>query len=160
MPYSTSYMFRFLQFSFHLIMLILLTSAVAEAKMLTITADKVNIRNGPGQKYKIIFQVGAGYPVIELQKKGKWYEIKDFEQDTGWVHESLVNESPQLIVKVNKGTDDTVNIREQPDLNAQVIGKAHYGVVFKKLEEKGGWVLLEHSSGLKGWIKRNLLWGY
>jgi SH3-like domain-containing protein len=130
------------------------------AKMLTIAADKVNIRSGPGEKYDILFQVGSGYPVVEVERKGKWYKVKDFEQDTGWVHESLLTNTPQLIVNTNKGSDETINIREKPLIKADIVGKAHYGVVFKKLKEEKGWAQVQHSSGLTGWIKRNLLWGY
>lgn len=145
---------------FTCVFILFLLPLSAYSKMLTISGDNVNIRKGPGQKYQILYKVGQGYPVIEMDKKGKWYKIKDFEQDAGWVHQSLVNDSPQLIVKVNKESDETINIRQNPSMNGEIIGQAHYGVVFKKIGEKDGWAHVEHSSGLRGWIKRNLLWGY
>jgi SH3-like domain-containing protein len=40
------------------------------------------------------------------------------------------------------------------------VAKAHYGVVFKTLKKKSGWVKVQHEKGVTGWVKRSLLWGY
>ena len=41
-----------------------------------------------------------------------------------------------------------------------ITGKANYGVVFKTLKRKRGWVKVRHEDGLEGWIQRDLLWGW
>ena len=134
------------------------TSAMAE--MISVKGNKINLRKGPGTKYSILWEYGDGYPLEIIQKKGNWIKVKDFEKDSGWVHKSLLNYSPHVIVKVNRNNNSKINIRKGPGTSEQIVGKAQYGVVFKTLTRKSGWINIEHESGLKGWIKENLLWGY
>ena len=137
---------------------ILVTSATAE--MISVKGDKINLRKGPGTKYSILWEYGNGYPLQIVKKKGTWIKVKDFEKDSGWIHKSLLNYNPHVIVKVNRSTKGKINIRKGPGTSKLILGKAQYGVVFKTLNRKSGWVNVEHESGLNGWIKENLLWGY
>lgn len=138
----------------------LFSASSAYSEMMSINGDKVNLRSGPGTKYAVKWEYGSGFPVEVLQNKGKWSKIKDFEGDTGWVHTSLLSKDQQMIVKANKDQDKKINIREQPGTKSKVVGEAYYGVVFKTLKKSGGWVKVKHESGLTGWIKSSLLWGF
>ncbi|MGB3210765.1 MAG: SH3 domain-containing protein [Desulforhopalus sp.] len=138
----------------------LLCAVSVQAQMLSIRGENVNLRSGPGTKYSIKWEYGSGFPVEITDKKGNWLKTRDFENDTGWVHKSFLVNRPQMIVKANKGKDEKVNIRKGPGQDYKVIGKAYYGVVFKTLRLKKGWVEVEHESGLTGWISTNLLWGF
>lgn len=142
------------------IILILLSAVTVHSKMTTVKGDKVNLRNGPGTKYSVKWEYGNGFPLKVITKKGSWVKVKDFEGDTGWIHNSLLHYDPQVIVKVNRNRDKKINIRNGPNLNSKIVGKAYYGVVFKSSEKSSGWIRVEHESGLIGWIKSNLLWGY
>ncbi len=128
--------------------------------MMSVKGDKVNLRTGPGIKYKVKWEYGSGFPLLILKKKGKWVQVKDFEGDTGWVYRKLLVDKPMMIVKVNKNRKNKINIRNRPGTDSKIIGKAYYGVVFSTLQQKSGWVEVRHESGLQGWIKRSLLWGY
>lgn len=130
------------------------------AEMKTINGENVQLRSGPGTKYSAKWQYGDGLPVKVLSKKGGWIKIKDFENDTGWVFEKYLNSSPHMVVKVNKGKKKQINIRSGPGTGFKIVGKAYYGVVFETLEQNKGWAKVKHESGLTGWIKRSLLWGY
>jgi SH3-like domain-containing protein len=141
-----------------ILLCILVTSASAE--MISIKGDKINLRKGPGTKYSILWEYGNGYPLQIVKKKGNWIKVKDFEKDSGWIHKSLLNYSPHVIVKVNRSTKGKINIRKGPTTAQAIVGKAQYGVVFKTLNRKSGWINVKHESGLNGWIKENLLWGY
>jgi SH3-like domain-containing protein len=65
-----------------------------------------------------------------------------------------------VVVRANKGTDNTINVRKEPSRKAEVVAQARYGVVFKKLDKKGDWVRVEHDEGVTGWIENSLLWGF
>lgn len=130
------------------------------AEMASIKGDKVNMRKGPGTKYSVKWEYGNGFPLKILSRKGNWVKVRDFEKDSGWVHKSLLSKNPQMIVRANRGTDNKINIRSGPGTKNRIVGKAYYGVVFKKLEKKSGWIKVQHETGLKGWIKDNLLWGF
>ncbi|HER63272.1 MAG TPA: peptide-binding protein, partial [Desulfobacteraceae bacterium] len=57
-----------------LISLIALGAATAvQAKMLSIAGDDMNMRSGPGTNYKVMWELGKGFPLSVLKKKGDWY---------------------------------------------------------------------------------------
>lgn len=132
----------------------------AYAKMKSIDGEKVQLRSGPGTKYSSKWEYGDGFPLRVLTQKGNWVKVKDFENDTGWVFKKYLTSKPHMIVKVNKGKKKKINIRSGPGTNYKAVGKAYYGVVFETLEQKKGWAKVKHESGLTGWVKRSLLWGY
>jgi SH3-like domain-containing protein len=137
-----------------------LLSSPSLAQMLSIKGDKVNMRSGPGIQNKIKWEYGAGFPFEVLKKQGDWLNVKDFENDTGWIHKSHLQSAPHIIVKVNKDQEKTINIRSGPGNEHPIVGNAYHGVVFAKVEEKSNWVKVRHESGLTGWVSKSLLWGF
>lgn len=134
--------------------------ASAVAGVRSISGEKVNLRSGPGQQYSIMWEYGKGFPVKVVSQQGQWVKIKDFENDSGWIHNSLLSKKPYVIVSVNKGKNKQINIRSGPGRNYSVIGKAYYGVVLEKKKQEKGWVNVKHESGVEGWIEGSLLWGW
>ncbi len=143
-----------------LILVISFLVTPAFAKMGSINGEKVQLRSGPGTKYSVKWEYGNGFPLKILSRKGNWIKVVDFENDSGWVYKKYVNSTPHMIVKVNKGKKKKINLRSGPGIGYKVVGKAYYGVVFKTLDQKKGWAKIKHESGLTGWIKRSLLWGF
>jgi SH3-like domain-containing protein len=143
------------------IILLLFSANVVRAEMISIAGAKVNMRSGPGTKYDILWELGRGFPLKVVEKKGPWLKVTDFENDVGWVYRKLTSRSAHLIVKVHKDKKKKVNIRNGPGTKYKVIGQAYYGVVFKTLKRgSGGWVKVRHENGLTGWVQRSLLWGW
>lgn len=136
------------------------SSISAHAEMLSVKNDGVNLRTGPGTKYSVKWEYGSGFPVKIIERKGEWLKVKDFEDDTGWLHKSVLTNSLQTIVKANKNSEEKINIRRGPGSNNKIVGKAYYGVVFKVLSHQSGWVEVSHDSGLTGWVSSNFLWGF
>lgn len=135
---------------------LLVFTSIANAKMVSIANDLVNMRTGPGKKYSVVWELGKGYPLKVLQTKGGWIKVTDYENDTGWIYKKLVNRSPHLIVKKK-----IVNIRSGPGTKYKIIRKAQSGVVFRTLERKNGWVKVKHEEeNVVGWVMRSLLWGW
>jgi SH3-like domain-containing protein len=136
------------------------SSSVALAEMVSIKGDDINMRSGPGTKYKVLWKLGSGFPLKVLRKQGSWYRVQDFEGTIGWVHRNVTSRKQHMIVMVNKKTKKRINVRSGPGTNNRIVAKAYYGVVFKTIEQKSGWVHLEHDKGVNGWVKRSLLWGF
>lgn len=147
-----------------LFLLLLMTwsvcSQAAAITMVSVSGEKVNLRKGPSTRYPIIWELGKGFPLMIIGSQGNWYKVRDFERDVGWIYKSLVSRKPHLIVKVNKNSNNRINIRSGPGTNYKIVGKAEYGVVFETLQRGKGWVKVRHETGLTGWIKRSLLWGW
>ncbi|MEW6428753.1 MAG: SH3 domain-containing protein [Thermodesulfobacteriota bacterium] len=137
--------------------LLLLPAAATDAlaEMVSIAAARVNLRSGPGTHHPVEWILGRGYPLLVLQKKGRWLKVRDYAGDTGWVYAKLTGRAPHLVVKKKE-----VNIRSGPSTGYRVVARAKKGVVFRTLSHSRGWVKVRHQSGTAGWIKRTLLWGW
>ncbi|MFN2367505.1 MAG: SH3 domain-containing protein [Desulfurivibrionaceae bacterium] len=132
------------------------TFAAAEAiSLVSVDGENVNMRSGPGSNYSVLWELGRGFPLKVLDRKGGWVKVEDFEGDSGWIYGKLVAKNPHLIVKKRR-----VNVRSGPGRNYRLVGKANYGVVFKTIKTSDGWVQVKHENGLTGWVRRDLLWGW
>lgn len=147
-----------------LLLLLLATWSVcgqaAGITMVSVTGDKVNLRKGPSEQYPVIWELGKGFPLKVIASQGNWLKVADFESDVGWIYKELVSKKPHLIVKANRNSKARINIRSGPGTRHKIVGKAEYGVVFETLQRRNSWVQVRHESGLTGWIKRSLLWGW
>ncbi len=137
-------------------MLLLCWTETARAEMVSVVGDLVNMRTGPGQNYAVLWELGNGYPLQVLEKKGNWMKVEDFENDVGWVHDSVVSRVAHLVVKKN-----IINIRSGPGEDFKIVRQAEKGVVLRTLDRKGGWVkVIYDEEQITGWVLRTLLWGW
>jgi SH3-like domain-containing protein len=137
-----------------LVVLLLFPGGLAAASQrMSVKADIANIRAKPDIGADTLWQVEKYYPLLILEKKDAWYRFKDFEGDVGWIHQSLVDETPTVIVKVNRA-----NIRADAGTQYDLIFDAEKGTPFKVLEKKGRWIKVQHADGDTGWIFSSLIW--
>ncbi len=139
--------------SLMILLLILGFSATALAERLAVSAPVANIRSGPGTSHNVLWKVEKFFPLLVIDKSGEWYQFKDFEGDSGWVHRSLVDKTPSVITK-----NDKCNIRSGPGTNHNILFTVEKGIPFKVIKRKGSWIHIEHSDGDKGWIHKALVW--
>jgi len=127
------------------------------AEKLAIKSSVANVRSGPGTNYEVLWQVEKYTPmlILDKDKSGTWYYIKDYEGTIGWINKDLLKKMDTVITKPR---DERCNIRSGPGTNNDVIFKAIKGVPFKVLERKGNWIHLQHADGDNGWIHKNLVW--
>jgi SH3-like domain-containing protein len=135
-----------------LFLAVTVTDAVAEQR-LAVKTPTANIRSGPGTQYDVLWQVEKYYPILVIDKSDLWYQFKDFENDTGWVHKSLVEDIETVITR-----KDLCNIRSGPGTGEKILFTVNKGVPFKVLEHKGQWLHIEHADGDQGWIYDSLVW--
>ncbi len=124
------------------------------ADYVSVKTDNVNVRSGPGTDYQVSMELFEGYPLKVTSTQGDWLKIVDFENDSGWIHNSLVVPGNTVIVNGTKN----VNMRAEANTNSAVIATVDRGVVMSILDTQGQWLKLKHSSGLIGWIYKPLLW--
>ncbi|MDR3088861.1 MAG: SH3 domain-containing protein [Desulfobulbaceae bacterium] len=153
---------RIISFALLMALFTPLSSAFA-AEMLAVARDGVILRDAPDvKKGKVLWKYDKGLPLEIVGVQDDWRKVSDFEGDGGWLRFSDLNKEPHMVVRANKGTGEKtkVNIRKGPGEEYEVVGEAVYGAVFSTLEQKLGWVKVQHEDGLEGWVKRNLLWGF
>lgn len=139
-----------------LVILVTLFSTVEEAvasQRMAVKGDVANIRAKPDADSDTLWQVEKYYPIVILEKKDSWYRFKDFDGDVGWIHSSLVDDTPTVIVKVNRA-----NIRSGAGTQYDLLFDAERGTPFKVLEKQGRWIKVEHADGDVGWIFNTLVW--
>jgi SH3-like domain-containing protein len=139
--------------SIFLIVLMTAVTTTAMAERLTIIAPVANIRSGPDTKSDILWKVEKYFPIFVIKKSGSWYQFRDFEEDSGWVHKSLVGKVKAVITK-----KDLCNIRAKPGTKEKILFTVEKGIPFKVIESKGPWLHVEHADGDRGWIHNSLVW--
>ena len=147
--------FLFLIFLFPSILFFdLKTFAIENAFFLSLKNDEVNLRIGPAFEYPIKLIYKKKYlPVIILDKSETWRKIKDFENNSGWIHISQLSKKKSAInIKKNSILYKKSTIYSKP------IAKLEIGrlVLIKKCKEK--WCKIT-SDGFKGWVFESSLWG-
>lgn len=124
---------------------------LAEAETIVITGDVVNVREQPGTTYPIITQIRAGETFQIEDSTNDWYQIKLDSGEKGWVANWLTEKQS---VSTNKKTGiinvDHLNIRSEPSLSGEVLGKLHTGDEVKIVDENNGWSQIEYNSK-KAW---------
>ncbi len=136
-----------------LIFLIIINAGSAMAERLAINAPVANIRSGPDSESDILWKVEKYHPIFVIKKSDSWYFFRDFEDDRGWVHQTLVGNVPAVITK-----KDLCNIRSGPSTKDKILFNVEKGIPFKVLEHKGSWMHVEHKDGDRGWIFDALVW--
>ena len=125
----------------------------AFAERMTVTDSIANIRSGPGTKNSIIWKVEKNHPLEIIEKKGSWYHFRDFENDKGWIHKSLIGKIKTVITKKEK-----CNIRTGPGTKYKIILTVEKGIPFKVLKRQEEWIKIRHADGDQGWIHNSLVW--
>ena len=136
-----------------IIVLSIVFGATAFASRLSVGSAVANIRSGPGTRYEVIWQVGKYHPLKILKKSGQWYLFKDYENDEGWIHESLLRKILSVITIKKQ-----CNIRSGPGTEFKVLFTVEDGIPFKVLKKKGNWIKVQHADGDGGWIHKSLVW--
>ena len=138
------------------IFLIFVTKIFANenTNFLTLKNDEVNLRQGPSFKYPIKLIYKKKYlPVIILDKSETWRKIRDFENNSGWVHISQLSKKKSAINIKNNSI-----IYKKPTIFSKPIAKLETGrlMLIKKCKIK--WCKIT-SGEYMGWIFKQSLWG-
>nr|WP_295969643.1 N-acetylmuramoyl-L-alanine amidase [uncultured Bacillus sp.] len=139
-------------------------TAYAEEKnpLVKVETDGLNVRSGPSLQHELITTLNKGslYPVI--QKDKDWIEIDLGDGDKGWVADYLVTiqkettDLPHHTVKQETAhtgtiTADAVNIRTDPALTADIIGKLNTGADVEVLSTSDSWIKIQVADRT-GWV--------
>jgi len=87
---------------FSILFLISTSSANENVNFLSLKNNEVNLRQGPSFEYPIKFIYKKKFlPVEVLDKSETWVKIKDFQNNSGWIHISQVSKKKSAINKKN-----------------------------------------------------------
>lgn len=134
------------------------TVALANYTNVLIEASVVNVRLGPGLTYDIMTQIQGGTAVNVLAEKNEWYKVRLADNRIGWIASWLINNtevaaSQNLIATV---LESSVNIREENNVDSDVVGSAVSGDKFDLLYEENGWSQIHYNDQV-AWILSSLI---
>tara|TARA_B110000014_G_scaffold188028_1_gene136830 strand:- start:13 stop:486 length:474 start_codon:yes stop_codon:yes gene_type:complete len=123
-------------------------------KFLSLKNNEVNLRQGPSFEYPIKLTYKKKYlPIMILDKSETWRQIKDFENNSGWIHISQLSKKKSAINIKNNSI-----LYKKPTIFSKPLAKLEIGrlVLIKKCKVK--WCKIT-SGDYRGWIFKNTLWG-
>ena len=121
---------------------------------LSLKNNEVYVRVGPSKEYPIKFIYKKKYlPLEVLDKSETWRKIKDFENNSGWIHISQLSKKKSAI-----NTNNNSLLYKKPTIFSKPIAKLEIGrlVLIKKCKVK--WCKIT-TGGFKGWVFKSSLWG-
>lgn len=125
-------------------------------RFVTIRANQVNMRTGPGVRYPVDWEYRrAGLPVEIVSEYGTWRKIRDWQGDEGWMHQSMLSGRRSFMVR-----EDVRALRAEPDAASRLVARLETGVTGRITECPAGsdWCRVE-VDGFEGWLRRDQFWG-
>jgi len=125
-------------------------------RFVSLRADAVNLRTGPGRRYPIdwVF-TRAGLPIEIVAEFDGWRQIRAQDGTTGWVHKSMLSGSRTVVIA---GRED--RLYREPDKSAKIAAFVEPGVVASLLDCEHGWCRPGiECHRITGWIPQDVLWG-
>lgn len=125
-------------------------------RFVSLSSEEVFVRSGPGSRYPVKYVYRKkGLPVEVILEYEVWRKIRDFEGETGWVHQSLISGKRTGMVK----DGEKINLYQKPKEGSRKAAVLEPRVVIG-VDKCGdnGWCEVS-AAGYKGWLERNQIWG-
>lgn len=128
-------------------------------RFVSLKADEVNVRRGPGWDHAVswVFR-RVGLPVEIIAEYDVWRQVRDSEGATGWVIGSLLSGRRTVLIapwRTDKRPIDIVDAAERP---TEVRAKVVPGVLGDVRQCDGQWCRIE-TGGVTGYISQDQVWG-
>jgi len=130
-------------------------------RFVSLKADRVNVRRGPGFDHEIAWVfLRAGLPVEIIAEFDTWRRIRDSEGAEGWVLGSLLSgRRTALVAPWLKGESaKTFPLRAEDDTDARVVSRVGPSVLVDIMSCGAQWCNVG-TRGIRGWIRQDALWG-
>jgi SH3-like domain-containing protein len=141
---------------FAYVLVFMVTGVGSSAFALCVSANQANLREGPSTQAKLVWTVGKYMPLMPIEQKGAWVQVKDLDGQKMWIYSSLVtNDFDCMAVRVSKA-----NLRKGPGVKypKTPLGFAHKYMPFKKIRRDGAWLQVQDDYGFKHWVVENNIW--
>tara|TARA_Y100000590_G_scaffold448549_1_gene585411 strand:+ start:315 stop:782 length:468 start_codon:yes stop_codon:yes gene_type:complete len=121
---------------------------------LSLKNNEVNLRQGPSFEYPIKLTYKKKYlPVMIIDKSETWRKIRDFENNSGWIHISQLSKRKSAINIKNYSI-----LYKNPTIYSKPIVKLESGRLVLIEKCKLNWCKIE-TGDFAGWVFKSTLWG-
>ena len=127
-------------------------------RFVSLRADDVNLRTGPGSRYPVEWVYHRkGLPVEIVAEFDQWRQIVDSQGTKGWVHQRMVTGTRNVVIQATQRI-----LRQAADKSAAPVARLDPGVIAHLLACRDAWCQVEVQNGgsdVKGWLGRDEIWG-
>ncbi len=130
-------------------------------RFVSLKANKVNVRRGPGYDHEIAWVfLRAGLPVEIIEEFDSWRQVRDSEGAEGWVLGSLLSGRRTALVApwIKEKQSRTFPLHAEDEESSRVISRVGPGVLVNILSCDGTWCEV-FTRDIRGWIQQDTLWG-
>ena len=130
-------------------------------RFLSLKADEVNVRRGPGRDHKILWVFKKlGMPVKVISEYEEWREIEDQAGARGWIYFGLLSRRRTAItVDPDAKGLSYISLLEGPEEGGKNLAQLGKGVIVHILKCDGTWCHIAVNKSLKGWVRQVHVWG-
>jgi len=129
-------------------------SGLPVPRYVTLKFDEANLRAGPGREYPVLWQYRqAGLPLMVDAEFGIWRKVVDHDGTAGWMHGSVLSLRRMALVQTNMA-----KIYADPDEASDVTALAERLALMELQSCPKAWCRVA-SDDVRGWIKRQVVWG-
>lgn len=121
--------------------------------------NEVNVRNGPGKEYKVLWKfIKAGVPMEILHNLDDWYLIRDYTNSVGWIRMNFISTRiKNAIVVLDKVPMCRLPVNKM--VTCHVVAYLERNVLLRVKYCNKRWCHVIYDESLSGWIERRNLWG-
>lgn len=135
-------------------------------RFVSLKAQRVNMRVGPGRKYKVDWMfTKRGLPLEILQEYDNWRKVRDSEGAEGWINQSLLSGKRTALIAPWKSGEknELLPLTREPGNETRIVARVEPGVLANVEECKDGWCRIEIddtvTGSVSGYAKQTQLWG-
>ncbi len=134
-------------------------SGLPVPRFVSLKADQVNVRRGPGWDHAIAWVYRrAGLPVEIIAESDVWREVRDSEGATGWIYGTLLSGRRTVLVAPWENKNTIVEMRRSASDSAAVEVKLAPGVLANVQDCDGAWCAISVGDA-SGYVVQDRLWG-
>ncbi|WP_077618923.1 SH3 domain-containing protein [Bacillus sinesaloumensis] len=145
------------------------TPTVSTSKVVS-TVDGLRLRSGPGTGFQVIGSLNKGTEAGFIEANSNWTKVS-LNGHIGWVSSQFIttrqstgstNSSPgsnsSTTKKTGTVTASILNVRSQPNLQGQIVGKLKLNATVTITSERESWLEIDFG-GNSAWIHRDFVAG-
>lgn len=127
-------------------------------RFVSLKADRVNVRRGPGKTHAIAWVFARqGLPVEIIAEFENWRQVRDSDGAEGWVFHGLLSGRRTAVV-APWSKEETLPLRASAGYSAAAVVRVEPGVLGRIENCDGTWCRLRIAE-YSGWIEQEALWG-
>ena len=130
------------------------TASKAAGDDLVVTAEVLNLREGPGLSYPILLKLQEGDTVSTIEHAGDWIHVKAGNTEgwiAGWMTRANTGTESKQEQKVIISQVDHLNVRAEPSLSSTVLTQLSSGNEATYIKSQNDWIQIQYGT-TTGWV--------